>query len=167
MGKITTLLIGVGMIGLGLLGTYNAVSGFGKAPVEKTDMTTTGTVTHLTATELRHAVGVTLNTTYSMNYSFPAADGKTYTGEHNNLDEAKFNSLAEGDEITVKYHSNQPSINGAPAYGTYIPVGTFKSAPPQTRMYGCLGIAALGVLVVVYAVKFFDEQPQGSYAMSA
>lgn len=45
--------------------------------------------------------------------------------------------------------------------------GTFKSAPPQTRMYDCLGIAALGMLVVVYAVKFFDEQRQGSYAMSA
>ncbi len=166
MGNIRVLILGIGMVCLGAFGVYNAINDFGKAPEEKRDVTTTGTVTHLSATELRHALAGTLDTTYHMDFSFVAEDGQTHTGEHSNISEAHFLALHEGQEITVKYHSDQPSINGAPAYGTYVPVSAMPDATPQFRLYFCLGFAALGGLIVFYAVWFNDE-PAGNYAVNA
>lgn len=166
MGNIKVLFLGIGMVGLGGMGVYNALNDSGKAPVEKNDITTQGIVTHLTATDLRHQLAGTLSTTYSMDYSFVAEDGKTYTGQHNNISEAHFNSLTKGQEITVMYHADQPSISGAPHYGTYISVSAMPDTTPQFRLYFCLGFAALGGLIIFYAV-WFNEEPTGNYAMQA
>ena len=151
------LIVGFGVAALGAIGTYNAYHDIGVPPVEKVDVTTVGKVTDLTVTELNHALGVTLDRTYSMDYVFQAEDGKMYAGEHNNIDEAKFNSLSYGEEIKVKYHSNQPSINGAPYYGHYTSVNDLPDATPESRLYFCLGTLALGALVMTYALLSSDN----------
>ncbi len=166
MGNIKVLILGIGMVCFGAFGVYNAINDFGTVPEEKRDVTTTGTVTHLTATQLRHALAGTLNTTYDMDFSFVAEDGSTQTGEHNNISEADFAGLSEGQSITVKYHSDQPSINGAPAYGTYVPVSAMPDATPQFRLYFCVGFAALGGLIIFYAV-WFDDESAANYAVNA
>lgn len=163
MGNLKILILGVAVAGLGIFGTYNAINSFGKAPEEKSDITTTGMVTHLTASELRHRLGVTLDTTYKMRYSFQAEDGETYSGEEN-LEKAVIERLSEGSQIKVKYHSNNPNINGAPDYGFYLSVNAISDGTPQFRLGFSLGFFALGALIIFYAMKFGDEQPASSYA---
>ena len=166
MGNLKVLVLGLGVAGMGIFGTYNAINSFGETPVEKSDIATTGTVTHLTATELRHRIGVTLNTSYKMQYSFQAEDGQTYSGE-TNLEKEEIERLAEGSQIKVKYHSNNPNINGAPDYGFYLSVHAISDGTPQFRLYFSLGTFALGALIIVYAVKFADEESAAGYAYQA
>lgn len=159
MGKLTGIIIGAGLVCLGSVGTYNAITSFGRAPKEKTDITTTGVVTDRTATELRHAVGVTLDTTYRIEFSFEAEDGKTYFGEEI-VEAAVIDGISEGQEITVKYHSNNPSINAAPDYGYYVSVNDIPSAPPLLRLCVCLGTLAGGLVVVVLSLRTEDGDQQ-------
>jgi hypothetical protein len=166
MGNLKILILGVGVAGLGIFGTYNAINSFGEAPEEKSDITTTGTVTHLTATELRHQLGVTIDTTYKMQYSFQAADGETYRGEEN-LEKAEIARLAKGSQIKVMYHSNNPDVNGAPEYGFYLSANAISDSTPQFKLGFSLGFFALGALIIVYAVKFGDEQPATGYPCQA
>lgn len=167
MKNLKLLLVGLGVTALGAVGVYNAYDDLTKPEVERVDVTTVGQVTDLTVTELNHAVGVTLDRTYSMDYMFEAQDGTTYTGEHNNIDKSKFDSLSYGKTIEVKYHSNQPSINGAPDYGSYISVDELPNASPETRLYVCSGVLALGALVTIFAVLYSGDDAETAHAVPA
>ena len=147
MGKIVLIMFGAGMAFLGTCGTYFAVTSFGKAPVVKSDVSTTGVVTDMQATELRHKIGVKLSTSYKFKYSFEAQDGKTYHGEHT-LKEAEFNSLSEGKSVDVLYHSDNPNISAVPKYGHYMAVSDFPGPTPAVRLGVSLGTLFLGATIV-------------------
>ncbi len=166
MKKYIVPFIGLGMFCLGIFGTYNAFNSFGKTPVEKRDVSTTGTVTEMSVTELQHRIGVTLNSTYRMHYSFQAEDGETYHGEEI-VDESEFNALNEGDTIAVMYHSNMPSLNGAPQYSTYISVDALPKTTPTFRLCFSLGTLAFGALLAFLGMKNIAEERAGGHAFAA
>lgn len=152
MGKKTVLGIGVVVLGLSAIGVYNAINDLGEAPVEKKDLSATGIVTDVYADQLEHtATGVTVSTHYKFEYSFVANDGERYNNTKT-IDEAEFNALESGQEITILYHSNQPSLNGAKDFGTYISVDRLPKSTPQGRLYGCLGGCAFGAFFLFAAV---------------
>jgi len=155
MGRIVVFVMGGGMVLLGCVGTFNAVNRFGSAPVEKKDVAATGVITDKTITEHRHQIGVTLDSTYRFNYSFVAADGKTYHGEYI-VEKGQFDSMAKGQEIDVMYHSNQPSINGVPSLGFYISVSELPSSSPTTRLIFCSLFLVVGVGLLFVAWKFIE-----------
>ena len=157
MGKKTLYCIGLGLAAFGALGTFNAYNDLGKTPVEKQDAETTGVITNLYGYETKHAIGVTLATDYYMKFEFTAADGKSYQGEEN-LEGWEFESLNEGDEVKVMYHSNNPSINAAPNYGAYVSVDELPSATPTTRLYGCLGVLVCGLATIACNFFFVEDE---------
>ncbi len=169
MGRIAVLVIGILVSGLGIWGTGNAIATWEEPPKPKSDLSATGIVTGVTVTELKHAIGVTLNSSYEMDFKFQAEDGQTYFGEEN-ITEAQAGSLREGQEVDVKYHSNNPSINAAVDYGTYISVDTFKTPTSQGRLLMSLLITGMGGLIVLYGAKYYgEEEPkkEAEYAAAA
>lgn len=158
MGKRIVIGIGAFMVFMGVIGTFNAVVSLGKADVVKTDITTTGKVTSVSGTELRHRIGVTIDTSYRLKFAFNAEDGKTYNGEQT-TDQAAFNSLSKGQPIKVMYHSDNPNINGAPDYGSYVSVAELPNASPLFRFGFCLAnlILGAGILYLGFFVVNDDE----------
>ena len=75
-GKTWILVIGIALMGLGGMGVFNALNDRGEVPEKREDITTEGTVTDMTATQLKHQIGVTLSTTYRVEYAFRANDGE-------------------------------------------------------------------------------------------
>ncbi|MEZ6060742.1 MAG: hypothetical protein R3C19_10295 [Planctomycetaceae bacterium] len=148
MGTKTGYVIAAGMILLGVVGTYNAVTSFGKPVVVNRDLTTTGTVTHKSATALVHRVGITLDKSFKMQYSFVAEDGKTYIDDET-LSESEFHSVAEGQEIEVRYNSRQPSISASP-FGHYTSVNDLPDPTPTSRLIFCLTVLLCGIALVVF-----------------
>ncbi len=151
MGKKVFFLFGLGVACLGLFGVYNAINSFGKAPVEKEDLTTTGIVTHKEATELRTRLGgLSLDSTYKFSFAFEANDGKTYHGSEN-VDKALFNSVSKGSKVRVQYHSTNPNINAAPDYGYYVSVSQIPEQTPLFRLCFSLGVFGFGgVLLYIW-----------------
>ncbi|MCA9068961.1 MAG: hypothetical protein KDA84_08565 [Planctomycetaceae bacterium] len=158
MGKKIVLGIGAVILGLSCIGVYNAINDFYETPVENKDLSATGIVTDVYADQLEHTMtGATISTHYKLEYSFVAEDGERYNNTKT-IDEAEFNALRSGQEITILYHSNQPSLNGAKDYGTYISVDGMPNPTPQNRLYGCLGGCAFGAVFIFAAV--FGKQSE-------
>lgn len=157
MKKLAVWGIGFGLVLLGCYGMWKAANEWEKPPTVREDIETKGIVTRVTVTELKHAIGVTIDRTFRLNFEFVAQDGQTYSGQEI-IDQAQANTLSEGDEVTVKYHSNNPSINAAIYYGTYIPADTFGEQSPQTRMMFCSVFCVMGLLVLAYAKLSAQEQ---------
>lgn len=156
-------LIGTAIILLGFLGVFRAISDIGALPEDRRDVTTTGTVVQLDGTEVRHKIGVTLSTNYSMTYEFFDESGQSRR-DSETLNAQQYNALSKGQKIEVKYHSNNPSIS-ASAYGTYRGVDDpiYARSTPVVRILFCLGISLFGlgnILAFVFLVKDEDE-PKG------
>ena len=128
------------VLGLGIFGVYNAVVAFNQPVVEARDVTTSGVITRIHGTELRHRLtNIKMNSQFDFDYKFTAEDGEEYSGR-TKINETLFNQLKEGQEITVRYHSNYPSINASLPFGHYTPVGQIAKSTPQVRLFGCLGV---------------------------
>lgn len=145
------------VLGLGIFGVYNAVVAFNQPVVEARDVTTRGVITRIHGTELRHRLtNIKMNSQFDFDYKFTAEDGEEYSGR-TMINETLFNQLKEGQEITVRYHSNYPSINASLPFGHYTPVGQIAKATPQARLFGCLGVCVFGGLIVFLA---FRKEPE-------
>lgn len=169
--KIAATVVGVGMVFLGTMGVFNAITGWNDKPVERHDVETTGKITHLKVTEVRHAVGVTLNRQFDVTYEFTDENGESHQGTCHNVREAVFSRLNQGDEILVKYHSSQPGINGAPDIGTYVSVADLeRMGPPQNplfRLIFSLGFAGVGALVTAAAWGSKKREAQSRLAVES
>jgi hypothetical protein len=156
-----TSVFGFLLLAAGSFGVYNAVMSFGQPEVEKRDVTTTGVITRIHGTEVRHTLtNVKLNSQFNFDYKFTAEDGNEYSSS-TIVDESEASSLHEGQDITVCYHSHQPSINASVPYGTYVSVDQMPNAPPLARLCGCAAIGFVGGLILFLA---FRDQKQAKLA---
>ncbi len=164
--KKTVLRIGIVVLCVGLIGVYNAISDLGKAPVEKKDLQATGIITNIYGNQLKHELtGVVIDTHYKLDYSFVTEDGEKYTNTKT-ISESQFRSLKKGQEVTVLYHSNLPSINGMPGLGTYRSVKHFPSSTPKNRLWGCLATCGFGAFFIVGAIFGKEDDTNGTNTAS-
>lgn len=150
-------LFGTLVLGLGCLGVYNAAAAYDQPVVEARDVTTQGVITRIHGTEVRHRLtNIKITGQCDFDYKFTAEDGQEYSGR-TMINETLFNQLKEGQEITVRYHSNYPNINASLPFGHYTPVGQMEKTTPQTLLLRCLGLCAFGGLIVFLA---FRREPE-------
>lgn len=146
------------LFGLGCFATVKNLKGLDKAQVKGEDLEAKATVTSKSGTELRHKIGITLDTTYQMSYKFIAADGQTYHGT-DNIDAAKFNRVNKGSQINVRYHSTNPNISSGVGFGTYISVDEMPRLTPLTKLFISLGFLVSGIGVFCANHFLVDDSP--------
>lgn len=146
------------LIGLGCFATTKHIGNLNQVQEKGKDLEAKGTVTSKSGMELRHKIGVTLDTTYQMSYKFVACDGKTYHGT-DNIDAAKFNRVSKGSQINVRYHSTNPNISSGIGYGTYISVDELPTLTPLTKLFIGLGFLVSGIGVFCANHFMVDDSP--------
>ena len=144
------------VLGLGTFGVYNAVMSYGRPEVEKRDVMTTGVITRVHGTEISHQLTkFKLNTQFNFDYRFTAEDGKEYSNS-TIINGDQFRQLSEGQEISVRYHSHNPSVNASVPFGHYVSVGQMPKSTPQFRLLFSLGFCCFGGLIIFLALR--DQQ---------
>lgn len=152
--KISGMMVfGIAVLGLGVFGVYNAIMSIGRPEVEKRDVTTTGVVTRVHGTEIRHNLtNIKMNSEFKLSYKFMAEDGEEYF-DTKSINESQFRSVNEGEKITVRYHSNNPYISAPVKYSTYYPVDSGPEPTPLNRAGVSFGMCLFGSLIVFLTVR--------------
>lgn len=153
MGKKAIIIFGIGVMCLGLFGVVKALQEKDEPLVENMDLTADGIVTSTSKSDFKSRRGFVVDTTYRVEFSFEAEDGKTYVG-HDNIKAEHFGILAKGTPIEVRYYSSHPNISASP-YGFYSSARHAQPLAFGSRMKMCSGIIIFGLLVVLlgrYAV---------------
>ncbi len=160
MGKKTAIVIGFIFFLLGVVGVYNAASSIGAAPVEKKDLETKGVITEVFVDVLEHKLtGVDLDKHFQFDYEFVAENGETYHGTET-ISEAEAEILAEGQKITIQYHSHNPGVNAAKGYGVYLPVDSFVEHSASTRIIVCSVFGFLGMILLYTGFTYKEDGEQ-------
>lgn len=124
MGKYIKLVIGAFLILSAVVGGFNIANGgmqeAGRRIVENgTD--TVGIVEkrtqHIVGAKIGKAAG--LGAYYTMSYNFTTLEGVKYGGQINVTKEQAY-AIEDGQEIRIRYHANQPSINAPLDFKEYM-----------------------------------------------
>ena len=74
---------------------------------------------------------------YTMTYSFKTKDGRKYSGEINISKEQAY-TISDGQEITVRYYDNQPTINAPLGFKEYMTKEDALNLPWGTIVFATL-----------------------------
>ncbi len=151
MGRKTLIGIGVGIILVGGIGVFNAISDLDAAsPVG--DQTTTGKITSLATPTNRLSKGVQAAPSFAFMYAF-RTDGKLFFGEQA-VDKSAFESLTQGDQVTVHFESGNPRVSAAET----VAGDSSATTDLKTRLKVCSGTIVFGLVITVLACFCKDEK---------
>lgn len=121
----------------------------GEKPLAR-DLEAVGTIVSLEARTYRVAPLVS-KTDHYISYSFPAADGQTYSKQFA-ISPEEYASLRKGQRVRVRYHSDNPSINAIDGFRHYSSVAELDKYSarhsPAKRGGLLLGLFLLGGYLV-------------------